>query len=85
MGEAGGAAQAELRFAVSMAAEAEKQARRLTAQAREAQAILETLEAVARGRYPLRARVEADGGRAEIVRNIEAACARVEARQRSAA
>ena len=63
VGEAGGAAQAELRFAVSMAAEAEKQARRLTAQAREAQAILESLEAVARGRYPLRARVEADGRR----------------------
>ena len=63
VGEAGGAAQAELRFAVSMAAEAEKQARRLTAQAREAQVILESLEAVARGRYPLRARVEADGRR----------------------
>mmetsp|Transcript_23797 Transcript_23797/g.58902 ORF Transcript_23797/g.58902 Transcript_23797/m.58902 type:complete len:86 (+) Transcript_23797:201-458(+) len=39
-----------------MAAEAEEQARRLTAQAREAQAIFESLEAVARGRYPLRAR-----------------------------
>eukprot|EP00966_Prymnesium_polylepis_P272659 6299549-Prymnesium_polylepis.1 len=46
-----------------MAAEAEKQARRLTAQAREAQAVLESLEAVARGRYPLRARVEARDGR----------------------
>eukprot|EP00966_Prymnesium_polylepis_P100758 2333591-Prymnesium_polylepis.2 len=68
-----------------MAAEAEEQARRLTAQAREAQAILESLEAVARWRRPLRARAEADGGRAEIVRNIEAACARVEARQRAAA
>ena len=79
-----------MRFAVSMAAEAEEQARRLTAQAREAQAIFESLEAVARGRYPLRARAEGgQGSRVEIVRNvclrnIEAACARVEARQRLA-
>eukprot|EP00966_Prymnesium_polylepis_P202978 4702745-Prymnesium_polylepis.1 len=58
VGEAGGAAQAELQSMHDGGGGRGAGEEAHGTQAREAQAICESLEAVARGRYPLRARAE---------------------------